>query len=65
MSAKNIEVQLKKLGMKNDVVGLQAFVSRVEDDKVILTYTVMSSAVHGLHDLHDESRRKNTGRLKL
>jgi len=65
MSAKNIEVQLKKLGMKNDVVGLEAFVSRVEDDKVILTYTVMSSAVHGLHDLHDESCRKNTGLLKL
>jgi len=65
MSAKNIEVQLKKLGMKNDVVGLEAFVSRVEDDKVILTYTVMSSVVHELRDLHDESRRKNTGRLKL
>jgi hypothetical protein len=26
MSANNIEVQLKKLGMKNDVVGLEAFV---------------------------------------
>lgn len=65
MSAKNIEVQLKKLGMKNDVVGLEAFVSSVEDDKVILTCTVVSSAVRGLHDLHDVSRRKNAGRLKL
>lgn len=45
MSGKNIEVQLKKLGMKNDVVGLEAFVSSVDDDKVILTYAVMSSAV--------------------
>jgi hypothetical protein len=65
MSAKNVEVQLKKLGIKNDLVGLEALLSSVEDDKVILTYTVMSSAVHGLHDLHDVSRRKNTGRLKL
>jgi hypothetical protein len=65
MSAKNIEVQLKKLGMKNDVVGLEAFVSSVEDDKVILTYKSMSSAVHVLHDLHDASRRKNTVRHKL
>jgi hypothetical protein len=65
MSAKNIEVQLKKLGMKNDIVGLEAFVTSVEDDKVIPTYTVMSSAVHGLHYLHGVSCRKNTGRLKL
>ena len=65
MSGKNIEVQLKKLGMKNDVVGLEAFVSSVDDDKVILTYAVMSSAVHVLRDLHDVSRRKKTGRLKL
>jgi hypothetical protein len=63
MSAKNIEVQLKKLGMKNDVVGLEAFVNSVEDDKVIVTY--MSCTVHVLHDLHDASRRKNTGRHKL
>jgi len=39
MSVKNIEVQLKKLGMKNDVVGLEAFVTSVEDDKVIHTHT--------------------------
>jgi hypothetical protein len=51
--------------MKNDVVGLEAFVSSVEDDKVILTFMVMSSAVHGLHDLHDVGCRKNTGHLKL
>ena len=65
MSVKNIEVQLKKLGMKNDVVGLEAFVTSVEDDKVIHTHTVMSPAVHGLHDLHGISCGKNTGRLKL
>jgi len=65
MSAKNIEVQLKKLGMKNDVGGLEAFVCSVEDDKVILTYTVMSAAIHGLHDLRDIIRSKNTGHLKL
>jgi hypothetical protein len=62
MSAKNIEVQLKKLGMKNDVVGLEAFVSSVEDDKVIVTCKGMSCEVHVLHDA---SRRKNTGRHKL
>jgi hypothetical protein len=65
MSAKSIEAQLKKLGMKNDIAGLEACVRSVEDEKVILTSPVMSSVIHVLHHLNDVSRRKNSRRVKL
>jgi hypothetical protein len=59
MSTKNIEVQLRKLGMKNDVAGLEAFVSSVEDEKVIISPVVAS--VNNWHVSH----MKNARRLKL
>jgi hypothetical protein len=36
MSLKDVEVKLKTLGMKNDTAALEAFVSSLEDEKVIL-----------------------------
>jgi hypothetical protein len=39
MSIKDIEVKLKALGTKNDIAALEVFVSSLEDEKVILTFT--------------------------
>jgi hypothetical protein len=36
MSLNDVEVKLKTLGMKNDTAALEAFVSSLEDEKVIL-----------------------------
>jgi hypothetical protein len=36
MSPKDVEIKLKTLGMKNDIAALEAFVSSLEDERVIL-----------------------------
>lgn len=58
MSAKSVEIQLKKLGMKNDIAGLEAFVRSVEDEKVMLASTVMSSIIHVVCHSYDVLCRK-------
>jgi hypothetical protein len=49
MSLKDLEVKLKKLGMKNDIAALEAFVNSLEDEKVILILSIMACVIHYLH----------------
>jgi hypothetical protein len=49
MSPKDLEVKLKTLGMKNDIAALQAFVSSLEEEKVILMFSVISCVVSEFH----------------
>jgi hypothetical protein len=49
MSQKDVEVKLKTLGIKNDIVALAAFVSSLEDEKVILIFSVMISVISYFH----------------
>jgi hypothetical protein len=66
MSLKDVEVKLKTLGMKNDVAALEAFVSSLEDEKVILIFSVMTCSIHYVHYQFLVIRlyRKNRRRLQ-
>jgi hypothetical protein len=41
MSPKDVEVKLKTLGAKNNIAALTDFVSSLEDEKVILVFSVI------------------------
>lgn len=45
MSLKDIELKLKTLGVKNDVAALEAFVSSLEDEKVIMKLSIMTCVI--------------------